>query len=140
MIPKLQLTEISKKTEELCLVILNEPSFKGLREMVDDFLATDDAIEQYNRFMDKQENYQKRLYGGYPVSIKEQDELEQEKRELYNYSITRNFIYAQQEFKKIQTLVNQYIAKTIELERVPSEEDLEMGGCSCGGSCGCGGH
>jgi hypothetical protein len=41
---------------------------------------------------------------------------------------------------KVQDLVIKYVLKTIELERIPTEEDLVEEGCGCGGSCGCGGH
>ena len=47
------------------------------------------------------------------------------------------FIEAQQNLHEVQETVNQYISKTLELGRVPSDEEME--GCCGGGghSCGC---
>ena len=47
-------------------------------------------------------------------------------------------IEAQQNLHEVQETVNQYISKTLELGRVPSDEEME--GCCGGGgghSCGC---
>ena len=48
----------------------------------------------------------------------------------------RAFLDAQEEMHDIQKSVTRMVKKTLELGRVPSEEDISEGG-SCGSGCGC---
>ena len=54
----------------------------------------------------------------------------------------RGFLEAQREMHEVQETVSQYVAKSFELGRVPSESELgEEEGGGCGSGCGCGhGH
>jgi cell fate (sporulation/competence/biofilm development) regulator YlbF (YheA/YmcA/DUF963 family) len=139
--PKPDMVEITQKVEDLCLTILNQPAYKELKKMVEDFLANDDAIKQYNGLVNKQRTLQQKQHSGIQLTQVDIDDFEKDRYDLYTNPITRDFMYAQQEFDKVQSLVDKYLMKTIELDRLPTEEELEEGGgCGCGGSCGCGGH
>ena len=50
-------------------------------------------------------------------------------------SVARGFLDAQEELHTVQQSIQQYVSKTLELGRVPKEEDLNDGGCGHG--CGC---
>jgi cell fate (sporulation/competence/biofilm development) regulator YlbF (YheA/YmcA/DUF963 family) len=139
--PKPDLAEITLKLEDLCTTILNQPAYKELKKMVEDFLADDNAMKQYNGLFNKQRTLQQRQQSGLQLTQADIDDFEQDRYNLYSNPVTRDFMYAQQEFDKVQSLVGRYLVKTIELDRLPTEEELEdTGGCGCGGSCGCGGH
>jgi hypothetical protein len=55
-----------------------------------------------------------------------------------NNPVARGFLDAQEELQQVQQSVHKYIKKTLELGRMPAEEDLAEG--SCGHGCGCHGH
>jgi hypothetical protein len=48
--------------------------------------------------------------------------------------VARGFLDAQQQMQSVKSSVTKYVSKTLELGRVPSEDDFE----SCGPSCSCG--
>jgi hypothetical protein len=50
--------------------------------------------------------------------------------------VARDFLDAQQELHQVHTSINQYISKTLELGRLPTEADMDSG--ECGHDCGCG--
>jgi cell fate (sporulation/competence/biofilm development) regulator YlbF (YheA/YmcA/DUF963 family) len=138
--PKPNMEEITAKTEELCTTILEQSSFQELKQMINDFITNDSAIAQYNNVMETQKTLQQKQLHGIPLTPDEIDSFEKDREQLFVNPVTRDFMYAQQEFTKIQDIVNKYVVKTIELDRLPTEEDLDDGGCGCGGNCGCGGH
>jgi cell fate (sporulation/competence/biofilm development) regulator YlbF (YheA/YmcA/DUF963 family) len=131
---------IKEKTEELCQLILDQEAFPELKTMITDFFADDEAKSIYNNVIEKQRNLQQKQQQGMPLTKEEVDDFENDREKLYVNSISRDFLYASQEFDKVQDFVIKHVIKTIELDRIPTEEDLEEGsGCGCGGSCGCGG-
>lgn len=141
MRPKPEMNSIIEKTEELCRTILNQPAFLELKKMINVFMESEDAINQYNHLFDSQRMLQQKQHQGIRLTKEEIDQFEEERFKLYENPITRDFLYAQQELGKIQDVVNKYVMKTIELDRLPEESDLEDEGCGCGGGgCGCGGH
>jgi cell fate (sporulation/competence/biofilm development) regulator YlbF (YheA/YmcA/DUF963 family) len=142
MRPKPNMDEIRKKTEELCQLILNQEAFPELRAMINNFYTNDEAMFMYNEVLEKQRALQQKQQQGYQLTAEEINAFEEAREKIYLNPVSRDFLYGSQELDKIQDLVIKYVLKTIELERIPTEEDLEDQGCGCGGggSCGCGGH
>lgn len=140
MRPKPDLNEIKVKTEELCQVILDQASFPELRGMITDFFQNTEAQSLYNGVLEKQRILQMKQQQGIQLTSEEIKKFDEAREEIYLNPISRDFLYASQELDKIQDLVIKHVLKTIELERIPTEEDLDEGGCGCGGSCSCGGH
>jgi len=60
---------------------------------------------------------------------------EQHREALLNNPVARGFMDAQEELHQVQESIQQYVTKTLELGRVPSEEEMDSG--SCGHGCGC---
>lgn len=139
MIVKLDTNSILGKLEELCTDLLNQDAYKELKQMFDQFAADEPAVQQYESFMEKHHSLQQKEQQDIELSPDEIRDYEHEETELYGNSVIRKFLYAQREFSRIHSLVTQYVAKTIELDRLPEESELKKGGCGCGGSCG-GGH
>lgn len=139
MRPKPNMEEIKAKTVELCQLILDQPVFPELKAMITNFFADEEAMALYNGVLEKQRILQQKQHHGMPLTKEEVDAFENEREKIYLNPVSRDFLYASQEFDKIQDLVIKYVIKTIELDRIPTEEDLDDGGCGCGGSCGCGG-
>lgn len=139
MRPKPNMEEIKEKTVELCQLILDQPVFPELKSMITDFFADEEAMALYNNVIEKQRILQQKQQHGMPLTQEEVDAFENDREKIYVNPISRDFLYASQEFDKVQDLVIKHVIKTIELDRIPTEEDMEEGGCGCGGNCGCGG-
>ncbi|WML37941.1 YlbF family regulator [Neobacillus sp. OS1-2] len=142
MRPKPNMDEIREKTEELCQLILDQEAFPKLRAMITDFYADEAAMSLYNETLEKQRALQQKQQQGYQLTREEINIFEEAREKIYLNPVSRDYLYGSQELDAIQDLVIKYVLKTIELERIPMEEDLEDQGCGCGGggSCGCGGH
>lgn len=137
---KPNMEEIRVKTEELCQLILDQPAFPELRAMISDFFGNNEARALYNDVMERQHALQQKQQQGFQLSNEDIKAFDEAREKIYLNPVSRDFLYASQELDKVQDLVIKYVLKTIELERIPTEEDLVEEGCGCGGSCSCGGH
>jgi cell fate (sporulation/competence/biofilm development) regulator YlbF (YheA/YmcA/DUF963 family) len=140
MRPKPDMEEIKVKVEELCQLIIDQPVFPELRAMINDFFVNEEAKFLYNDVMEKQRALQQKQQQGFELSREDINVFDEAREKIYLHPVSRDFLYASQELDKVQDLVIKYVLKTIELERIPTEEDLQEEGCGCGGSCDCGGH
>jgi cell fate (sporulation/competence/biofilm development) regulator YlbF (YheA/YmcA/DUF963 family) len=126
---------VSAKTRELCETILRDPGYMGLRNKIETFLADDGAKELYRNLAEKGEHLNHKQQQGVQLSPQEIKDYEKERDALFGNSVAAGFVEAQQEMHKMQETVNQFISKTLELGRVPTEEEMDGGGCGHG--CGC---
>jgi len=126
---------IMQKTRDLCQAIVDEPHFRSLRQQVEVFLANEESKSQYQLVVEKGEALQQKQQMGVPLSPEEIGEFEKHRETLISNPIARGFLDAQQEMHKVQESVGQYVAKTLELGRIPTSEDFPSG--SCGSGCGC---
>ena len=126
---------ITQKTKELCQTIVEQPEFQSLRRQVEAFLANEQTKQQYQLVVEKGEALQQKQQTGLPLSNDEIAEFEKHRENLANDPIARGFLDAQQEMHKVQESVGQYVAKTLELGRIPTSDDFSSG--SCGSGCGC---
>ncbi len=126
---------VLEKTKELCQTIVEQPHFQSLRRQVDTFLANEESKRQYQLVVEKGEALQQKQQTGIPLSNDEVAEFEKHRETLVNDPIARGFLDAQQEMHKVQESVGQYVAKTLELGRIPTSDDFPSD--SCGHGCGC---
>lgn len=135
-----QETPVLQKTKELCQFILEQPDMKSARRRIDSFMADDNARSQYEGVMNKSQTLQQKQQRSQPLTGDEISAFEKDRDALLKNPVARGFLDAQEELHQIHESVVQYVTRTLELGRVPSEEDFDSGGCG-GGSCGCGhGH
>ena len=127
-------TLIRQKAKELCEFIVDQPEFKELRRRVDAFLADEEAKNHYQQVVEEGERLQAKQQRGSPLSQQEIQSFESQRSALFNNSIAKGFLDAQQEMHDVRDLVNKYVAKTFELGRAPEEDDFQ----SCGEGCSCG--
>jgi cell fate (sporulation/competence/biofilm development) regulator YlbF (YheA/YmcA/DUF963 family) len=127
---------VIQKTRELCQTIVEQPEFRSIRQRVDSFLSNEPAKSQYQLVMEKGDSLQQKQQFGVALTSDEIGDFEKNREALLNDPVARDFLEAQQEMHKLQESVMQYVAKTLELGRVPSSEDFPSGGC--GPTCGCG--
>jgi cell fate (sporulation/competence/biofilm development) regulator YlbF (YheA/YmcA/DUF963 family) len=130
-------TVIARKTRELCQAILDEPSVKALRQRIDSFMADETAREQYDGLVAKGQALQQKQQSSLPLTGEEISDFEQHRDSLLKNPEARRFMEAQQELYEVRDSVQKYVSKTIELGRLPSEEELSEGCCGHD-DCGCG--
>lgn len=134
---------IIAKTKDLCASIVDQPDFKALQESVVSFLNNDEARLQYQSVHERGEELNYKQRSGVELSDKEIDDFESAREALLENTIVTDFMQAQRDLQGIQKQIGQYVSLTLELGRVPSEEDLmaSSGGGCCGGGggggCGC---
>ena len=137
MAPTIEETAIARKTRELCQAILDEPSIRSVRERIDSFMADEKARAQYDGLVAKGQALQQKQQSSVPLTGEEISDFEQDRDSLLKNPVARGFLDAQQELQEVRESIHKYVNKTLELGRLPAEEDLSESCCSEGG-CGCG--
>jgi cell fate (sporulation/competence/biofilm development) regulator YlbF (YheA/YmcA/DUF963 family) len=125
-------TPLVQKTKELCQTILDLPKMKSARQRMDAFMQNESTRTQYNNLVAKGQALQEKQQQGLQLTKEEIAEFERERDALMNNPVARDFIDAQGELHEIKHSVHQYLNLTLELGRLPSEEELQ--GHSCGNS------
>ena len=122
-------TVITRKTRELCQMILDEPSMQALRQRIDTFMADEETRAQYDGLIAKGQALQEKQQRSVALTGEEISDFEQQRDSLLNNPVARGFLDAQQELHQVQESIQKYVSKTIELGRLPSEEELSSGCC-----------
>jgi cell fate (sporulation/competence/biofilm development) regulator YlbF (YheA/YmcA/DUF963 family) len=131
-------TAITDKTRELCQTILDHPAFKSAQERIQTFTANDAARTQYESVVGKSQELRHKQQHGESLSDEEVAAFEKERDSLMRDPVARDFIDAQSDLHELRHTIEQHVALTLELGRVPTEEDIEAQ--SCGSGCGCHHH
>src|ERR1044072_6177160 len=92
-----QESAITAKTRELCETILRDPSYMGLRNKIETFLANDSAKELYRNLAERGEHLNHKQQQGVQLSPDEIKSYESEREKLFGNPIAAGFIEAQQE-------------------------------------------
>lgn len=130
---------VISKTKELCAHIASDPGFLKLQADVERFLADDSARLQYQTVHERGEELHHKQHAGVELGAVEIREFESAREALFENEVARDFLAAQRELETLQKQISKYVGGTIELGRVPTEDELaDKGGC-CGGSGGGGG-
>jgi cell fate (sporulation/competence/biofilm development) regulator YlbF (YheA/YmcA/DUF963 family) len=128
---------VTEKTRELCRAILEQPNIRSARQRIDSFVADEKARAQYEGLMAKGQVLQQKQQRSQQLTGEEISDFEKEREALLGNPVARGFLEAQEEMHHVHQSINQYVSKTLELGRVPTEADFkdEEG---CGDGCGCG--
>jgi len=124
---------ILQKTRELCQTIVDQSDFQVLRRHIEAFLADESAKQQYRELAEKGEFLHHKQHQGVQLSPEEINDFERRREALVNNPIARDFLAAQQSVQNVQETIGRYVARTLELGRVPAAEDFE----NCGTGCSC---
>ncbi len=130
--------KVETKTRELCEAIIEHLQTGGIKSRIDTFLSDASARRAYESLMSKGQALQEKQHGGQALEPAEISAFETERDALLKNPVANGFLDAQEEMHELQSTVKKTVAKTIELGRIPTAEDLAEGGCcSSGGGCGC---
>jgi cell fate (sporulation/competence/biofilm development) regulator YlbF (YheA/YmcA/DUF963 family) len=130
-------TPVIRKTKELCQTILDQPSMQSIRQRIDAFMNDESSKAQYETLVTKGQALQQKQQQSEQLSGEEIAEFEQQRDALLKNPVARGFLDAQEELHEVKHSIHEYVNKTLELGHLPSEEDMQEGGCGHGG-CGCG--
>jgi cell fate (sporulation/competence/biofilm development) regulator YlbF (YheA/YmcA/DUF963 family) len=125
------------KTRELCQAILDRPETREALQRIETFMTDDAARAQYEGLMSKGQTLNQKQQRSIPLTDEEISSFEKDRDALLNNPVARGFLDAQEELRAVQQSVTKYVTRTLELGRVPAEEDFDS--CACGHACG-GGH
>src|SRR5262245_40532837 len=114
-------TGVIQKTRDLCQSIIDQPEFRQIRQRVEAFMADQAVKDLYQRVVEKGDALQQKQQFGVPMDNAEVAAFEQDREQLLNSSVAREFLEAQQQMHKIQESVMQFVGKTFELGRVPMD-------------------
>lgn len=126
---------VRQKTRELCQAIVQAPEFQTIRRCVESFMSDPQAQVQYQTLSEKGRQLHLKQEQGLPLDGREIAAFDSEREAFFGNPVAKDFVDAQQQMHQMQEEVSNYVSKTFELGRVPSEEDMEGG--SCGHGCGC---
>src|ERR1044071_23558 len=132
----LEQTPVLQKTKELCEAILEQPGMQSIRQRIDAFMGDDQVRAQYDGLVNKGQALQQKQQMAMPLSGEEIADFEQHRDTLMKNPVARGFLDAQEELHQVQHSIQQYVTKTLELGRLPTENDLSSC-CGDHGGCGC---
>ena len=130
--------QVETKTRELCEAIISHIQTGGIKQRIDTFLSDATARSAYESLMSKGQALQEKQQGGQALEPSEISAFEVERDSLLKNPVATGFLDAQEEMHELQSTVKKTVAKTIELGRIPTADELAGGGGGCGsGGCGC---
>lgn len=108
---------------------------QSIRQRIDAFMNDNDTKLQYEGVVNKGQELQQKQQMAVALSDSEVSDFEKQRDALLSNPVARGFLDAQEELHEVKQSVTRFVSKTLELGRLPNEEDLEGGGCGHG--CGC---
>ncbi len=133
-------TSIISKTKELCEQIAADEKFIKLQADVERFLADDSAKLQYQSVHEKGEELHNKQHAGVELGSAEIKAFEDARDALFDNKVAADFMDAQRTLETIQKEIGKYVGMTMELGRVPTDDEIEesnnSGGCCGGGGSG----
>jgi cell fate (sporulation/competence/biofilm development) regulator YlbF (YheA/YmcA/DUF963 family) len=135
----LEKSSIISKTKELCEQIANDADFKKFQADVEKFLSNDAAKLQYKTVHEKGEQLHHKQHAGVELGAAEIKDFENARDALFNNPVAVKFMDAQRALEGVQKEISQYVGMTLELGRVPTDEEIEEANHHGGGCCGGGG-
>lgn len=117
-------SKIMLKTLELCTAVVEQPEFTVLQNKVETFLGDDAARLQYQSVHESGDALNQKQRAGVELSDAEISEFEQAREELLKNDVVTGFMDAQRDLQGIQSTISKYIGMTMELGKVPTEEEM----------------
>ncbi len=121
----LEESAVTAKTKELCASIVEQESFVKRQSQVEAFLNNDEARLQYQSVHEAGDALNQKQRSGVELSESEISEFEQSREQLLQNTVVTEFMSAQKELQEIQNTIGKMVSMTLELGRVPTDEDIE---------------
>ena len=129
-----------EKTKELCQTVVDSAEYNALMGTVETFLNNDEARLLYQNVAERSDELRSKQQAGVELSDTEIDGFKDLRDQMEGNEVVMDFLAAQDELQMVQKTVSQIVGMSLELGRVPTEDDIAAmsSGC-CGGGCGEGG-
>ncbi len=124
-------------TINLCQAILDQPEFFGHTQKIETFLADDGAKKVYIEVTERGQELHQMQHQGAEIPESDARAFGEMRDGMMANAVISDFMGAQEALNGIHQKISSYVAKTLELGRIPTEEDLKAGDCCGGGGCGC---
>ncbi len=131
---------IMEKTRELCAAIAEDSEFGALQKNVEAFFADDTARDSFRKVQEWGDELNHKQQSGLQLDESEVKDFEKAREALFKNPVATGFLDAQQTLQTLQQSIGKHVGMTMELGRVPTNEDFaaQDEGC-CGGGGGGGG-
>lgn len=129
-------SSIEDKALELCQFVLEQPEFRESWNRIEAFLSDPAAQGVYREWQEASRELALREREGLPLTDQDLVSVEMRKEAVLENSVALGFAESEEVLNGIFGTVTRLLQKTLQLGRVPTEEDLAESGC-CGGGCGC---
>ncbi len=123
---------------DLCETILADSDYQSKFAKVEAFLDDKQAVDLYREATALGQDLQHRQHQGETLPPEEINRFEQKRAALFENPLISDFLEAQRELSDLQSTLSEWVGKTIELGRLPEENEVGNGGCCGGGGGGCG--
>jgi cell fate (sporulation/competence/biofilm development) regulator YlbF (YheA/YmcA/DUF963 family) len=133
--PVAQAPTLEDKALELCQFVLDQPEFQDSWSRIEAFLADPAAQNLYREWQEASRDLAMRERQGVPLTDHDLVVVESRKEAVLANDVAIGFAESEEILNGIFGTVTQLLQKTLQLGRVPTEEDLSAG--CCGGGCGC---
>lgn len=134
-------TTIDSKTRELCHFIVDQPDFMTARRQIEAFLDDAQAQETYRSWQEKAHELHRMGHEGLQPNDTDLQEMERLRQAVSSNEVATNFAGAEDQMNGIFSSITKLLQQTLQLGRVPSEEEMSADSGCCGGggggSCGC---
>ena len=131
-------SQVMSKTKELCEAIAGDPEYRALLEKVELFLEDAASKLEFQSVQERSHELGQKQQSGLELSAGEVEDFESAREALMDNSVARDFMDAQPSPQSVQMAIGKYVGMTLELGRVPAEEEMtDQGGCCNEGGCGC---
>jgi cell fate (sporulation/competence/biofilm development) regulator YlbF (YheA/YmcA/DUF963 family) len=125
-------------SRELCQAILDDPVVQDARREIEGFFADDDAKAVYGAWQEWAHELHSRGHQGLKPSEDDLAQLQSLEESVKANPVAARFGKAEQHLNAVFGGVTTLVQKTLQLGRIPTEEDLSKSGCcGSGGGCGC---
>jgi len=126
---------LEARTREFCQFVLDSPEFSEAQKKIEAFMGDDGARSAYSKLQEKGQELHGMQNGGREPGDADIEAFDQLKQTVLSNPVAADFLQAEDYMNGIFSTVTKHLEKTLQLGRVPTDEDFEESGC-CGGGCG----
>lgn len=134
-----QKADLGDKIRELCEALLEDDNVMEARQRVAGFMNDPAATAGYAKLADMSESLQRKEMAGETISEEEGQAFEALRKSTLSEPPVQAFMEARGMLQEIESFIMAYVSRTLELGRIPKENELTSGqsGGGCGEGCGC---
>lgn len=132
--------DLGDKIRELCEALIADENVVAARARVERFLGDPAATASYAKLVEKSEELQRKEMSGTAITEEEGKAFEDLRRSTLTEPAVQSFMEARGMLQEMESFIMAYVSRTLELGRIPRENELTSGGGGgggCGEGCGC---